>query len=725
MDPFLQITSILALAVVLGGIGVFLKQPLIVTFIGVGVLCGPAVLGLVEGGEILDLLAEMGIVLLLFVVGLKLDIQMIRTMGPVALATGMGQVLFTSLVGFLIILALGFDWLPAIYIAVALTFSSTIIIVKLLTDKREIDSLHGRIAIGFLIVQDILVVVALILLSSFRGMEGSDRPMALELARVGISGALFLAGVFALMRWVLPWLLEKIAFNQELLVLFSVAWAVALAQVGAMLGFSHEVGAFLAGMSLAGTPFRETIGNRLTSLRDFLLLFFFIKLGSSLDLGLLGAQVVPAIILSLFVLIGNPIIVLIIMGVMGYRKRTGFLAGLTVAQISEFSLVLAALGVSVGHLTPEGLGLVTLVGLITIAVSTYMILYSFPLYRKLSPLLSIFERKIPFAEKDGEDAAQSDDYDVVIFGSGRFGTSLAERLLARQRKLLIVDFDPSIVDKWRSRGVTALYGDVDDPDLLEHVPLERTGWVVISMPFRIQTATFIKTLRRFGYKGKIAATIGHPGQGDICRKAGADLLFRPFSDAAEQAVDALTNTADEFNRDSPWPVGIREVRVPSGSILSGKRLRDITLRRDTGSTIVAVSRAGRSVFDLSADFQIFTGDRIVLVGDDTSLEKAREYVLQRFQDVVSRDAADESGLAMNDLSLADHPEWAGKTIAELNLRHQYGVTVVSVKRGESYINAPRPDFVLEADDALFILGQKTNVELLCRKREEAASLESE
>lgn len=716
MDPFVQITAILGLAVVLGGIGVFLKQPLIVTFIGVGILSGPAVLGLVEGGEILELLAEMGIVLLLFVVGLKLDIQLIKTMGPVALATGLGQVLFTSLVGFLIVLGLGFDWLPALYIAVALTFSSTIIIVKLLTDKKEIDSLHGRIAIGFLIVQDILVVVALILLSSFGGMEETDRPLYMELIRVSVSGAIFLAVIFLLMRTVLPWLMEKVAFNQELLVLFSVAWAVALAQVGAFLGFSHEVGAFLAGMSLAGTPFRETIGNRLTSLRDFLLLFFFINLGSSLDLGLLGAQVGPAILLSLFVLIGNPLIVMIIMGTMGYRKRTGFLAGLTVAQISEFSLVLAALGVSVGHLTGDGLGLVTLVGLITIGVSTYMILYSFPLYRLLSPFLSIFERKIPFAEKEDEDAAGKVDYDVILFGSGRFGTSLAERLLARQRKILVVDFDPSVVDRWRSQNVTALYGDVDDPDLLEHVPLDNAPWVVISMPFRIQTENFIKTLRRQGFQGKIAATIGLLKQEKRCREAGADVLFRPFSDAAEQAVDALTNTTEDFRRDSPWPVGVREVRVPTGSQLSGKRLREIKLRQDTGASIVAVSRAGKSLFDLSAEFQIFPSDRLVLVGDDEAIAKAREYILKTPEDITTEAGQEEdTNLAMTNLTIGNDSDWIGKNIGELELRSKLGITVVSVKREDAYINSPAPDFTFKAGDALFVLGKKKSIRELSER----------
>jgi len=156
-------------------------------------------------------------------------------------------------------------------------------------------------------------------------------------------------------------------------------------------------------MSIASTPFRDAIGSRLVSLRDFLLLFFFINLGSSLNLSLLGGELAPAVVFSAFVLIGNPLIVMTIMGYMGYRKRTGFLAGLTVAQISEFSLILIGLGATLGHVDQSTVGLVTLVGLVTIALSTYMILYSGTLYRKLAPFLSVFERRIPFREESPDE----------------------------------------------------------------------------------------------------------------------------------------------------------------------------------------------------------------------------------------------------------------------------------------------------------------------------------
>ena len=397
-DVFTEMAVLLLFAAAVGALCVRLRQPLIVAFIAVGILVGPSVLGWVSANDQVDLLAKFGITLLLFVVGLKLDLHIIRTMGPVALATGLGQVIFTSVVGYLIGYAFGMTPVTALYVAVALTFSSTIIIVKLLSDKREVDTLHGRIALGFLIVQDLVVVLVMIGLNAL-GATG-DVSWTQAAFAVLVKGVGFILLVGVAMRYLLPRLLHMLSRSQELLVLFGIAWGLALAALGVMLGFSKEVGAFVAGVSLASTPYRDALGARLTSVRDFLLLFFFLDLGAQLDLGLLGAQLVEALVFSLFVLVGNPLIVMVIMGVLGYRSRTGFLAGLTVAQISEFSLILGALGLSLGHISAETMGLITLVGLITISASTYMIVYSHPLYERLAPWLGVFERRQPHREAD-------------------------------------------------------------------------------------------------------------------------------------------------------------------------------------------------------------------------------------------------------------------------------------------------------------------------------------
>lgn len=473
-SPFYEVTALITLASLIGFIGLQLRQPMIVSFIAVGVLAGPSALGIVQSHDHIQILAELGIAVLLFLVGLKLDLKLIRTLGAVALATGLGQVTFTSVIGYLIGLALGLDTRTALYVAVALTFSSTIIIVKLLSDKRETDSLHGRIAIGFLIVQDLVVVLAMMALSALGvGAQGGAEGAALtHIATILVYGLLMLGFVLLFIRFLTNPLVSRIARSQELLITFAIGWAALLAALGSQLGFSKELGGLLAGMSLASTPFREAIIARLSSLRDFLLLFFFIALGSQLDLGLLGSQIAPALVFSVFVLIGNPLIVMVIMGLMGYRKRTGFLAGLTVAQISEFSLIFMAMGLTLGHVSTQSLGLVTLVGLITISLSVYMISYSHGLYAKLEPLLAIFERKTPFREKslDHQDTTKS-DYDIILFGLGRYGKAIAHYLNQKGFRLLTIDFNPDEVKRWRDQGHPVMYGDACDPAFIGGLPL--------------------------------------------------------------------------------------------------------------------------------------------------------------------------------------------------------------------------------------------------------------
>jgi len=533
---FFDIAILLALAVGLGGIAMLLRQPLIVAFIAAGIIAGPAVAALVPEPDDIELLAELGIALLLFVVGLKLDLSLIRTMGPVALATGMGQVLFTSFVGYAIAIALGMSPTTALYVAVALTFSSTIIIVKLLSDKREIDALHGRIAIGFLIVQDIVVVMVMIGLSAFGAGSGAEGPW-LEALRVFGAGALMLVGIGIAMRYILPQLLERIAPNRELLVLFGIAWAISLAALGDGMGFSMEVGAFLAGISLASTRFRDALGARLTTIRDFLLLFFFLHLGSQLEMDMLGAQVGPALLLSAFVLIGNPIIVMIIMGFMGYRSRTSFLAGLTVAQISEFSLILAALGYSLGHIGSETVGLITLVGLITIGLSTYMIIYSHPLYDRLAPWLSIFERDQSKQAPDHQD--QQTPAAVIILGLGRFGHDLAVSLKHRGIRVLGVDFDPAAVDALQGQGIDACYGDGEDPELTEQLPLMQARCVISTMPDPVANRSLIDSLKHAGFKGSIMLTAHHPADVRALQGLPEHELLLPFKDAAERTAERV------------------------------------------------------------------------------------------------------------------------------------------------------------------------------------------
>ena len=540
--PFAEIALLLLIAALVGALFVKLRQPVLIAYIVVGLAVGPAGLGVVQAHDQIDLLAQIGVTVLLFVVGLKLDLHHVRHIGPVALATGLGQLAFTICFGFLLVLGLGKDVMEAVYIAVALTFSSTIIIVKLLSDKRELDSLHGRIAVGFLIVQDIAVVLAMMTMSAMRdsgdvGGAGSLLEVLQSLGLRLVAAAVFMT-VF--MRYILPWLVTLMARSQELLLVFAVAWGVALAALGDWAGFSKEAGAFLAGFSLASTPYREAVNARLTGIRDFLLLFFFVDLGAKMDLSMLGAELGSAAVLSLFVLIGNPLIVMAIMGWMGYRKRTGFLAGLTVAQISEFSIVFVAMGITLGHVGVNTLGLTTLVGLITITLSTYMILYSQALYERLAPWLGIFERKSPAREMAIEmQATDSGQVQVVVIGLGRYGRRLLNQLREGGIEVLGVDFDPEVVSSLREERVAVRFGDGEDPAFLESLPLRQARWVVSSLPSWESNRALLDALKASGFDGQLGAVARDAVHHARLEKAGVTRVLNPFNDAADQAARSL------------------------------------------------------------------------------------------------------------------------------------------------------------------------------------------
>lgn len=542
---FTEISGLLILAGAVGFLGHLLKQPLIVSYIVVGILAGPSVLGLARSEGPLELLSDLGIAVLLFLVGLKLDYRLVRELGLVSLTTGLGQVLFTSGFGFLIALALGFDVTASIYIAVALTFSSTIIIVKLLSDKRELNALHGRVALGFLIVQDIVVVLSMVVLSTI-GIGAAAEGEGLSVTGALTAAAILVVIVVLIVRFAATPLTRVLAQSQELLILFSIGMAALFAAIGEALGLGLEIGGLLAGASLASTPYRDSIASRLAPLRDFLLLFFFLVLGTEIEIGILGENIGAALIFSAFVLIGNPLIVLTIMGLLGYRSKTGFMAGLTVAQISEFSLIFIGMGVTLGHVTETELGLVTLVGLITIAASTYMITYSHKLWPLFEPFLGRFERADPKQEKKDEAEGAQEPPEVILFGLSGLGAALAERLLQNDVRIMAVDNDPAAVREWQGRGVDAVYGDVTDPEYLVGLPLSEAPWVVSTLQHHgpyLNTAdprqTLLKVLDLEKYAGRVAVAIFDPGEEEAVKESGADVILDPFGLTAHDLVEQV------------------------------------------------------------------------------------------------------------------------------------------------------------------------------------------
>jgi Trk K+ transport system NAD-binding subunit len=353
------------------------------------------------------------------------------------------------------------------------------------------------------------------------------------------------------------------------------------------------------------------------------------------------------------------------------------------------------------------MGLITLVGVVTIFFSTYMILYSHKLYRLLAKPLKIFERKKPYREDVSGSDSSVISVDVIMVGLGNYGSGLAEQLLNRKKNIVGVDFDPAVLEKWRSRSVSVLYGDIDDPDILEQLPLKKAQWVVSTVRNRELNLAFLQELHASGYKGKIAFTATNEEEARFYEKAGAHVVFRPFKDAAEQAADSLTQAMDMLPENIDWPIAFREIRISSGSVFAGQPLKDIPIRAKTEVSIMAVSRAGQIHYEPGPDFKIFPGDRLVIMGPPGELKKA-ESLLNRLQDHQPHENLERFAIA--EVLIAEGSEMVGRTLANLRFRQKYGVTVVGIRRDGDKIGAPGPDDKLQAGDHLVLIGTSSKIE---------------
>jgi len=544
MHIFIEIGLILAIATTISLLMRALKQPLVVGYILSGIAVGPYFLNLTQSAEHLELFSKLGISILLFIVGLSLKPDIIREVGKVSIITGLGQIIVTSVVGFFIMQFLGFSTVSSIYGAIALTFSSTIIILKLLSDKGDLDKLYGKISIGFLLVQDIVATIILLFISIWgsTNQSGIDTLPFVTFLLLKAFAFFFILYIFS--KYILPQFSKFLASSQESLFLFSITWGLGLSAIFYVAGFSLEIGALAAGVALSVSPFAREIGSRMKPLRDFFILLFFIMLGSQMVLTGIENMILPAIILSLFVLIGNPIIVVILMNLLGYKSRTGFLAGLTVAQISEFSLILMALGLSFGHLNREVVSLITLVGVITIAGSTYLILYADKIYPKIRRILKIIELKNHSKEEKEENKK---DFEVIIFGYDRVGYDFVRAMEKIRSRYVVVDFNPKSIEKLTANGVPYCFGDAEDVGFLEEINFRNAKAIISTIPDFKTNLSLTSYYRNHNPNG-IIIVISH----DIKHTrelyaAGASFVVMPHYLGAKFASEMLESYGLESN----------------------------------------------------------------------------------------------------------------------------------------------------------------------------------
>lgn len=466
---FAELSLVIVIAAIISVLLRLIRQPMIIGYILTGLVVGSLVTNFIGDGQTIEVFTSVGVALLLFIIGMSFNPKVIKEVGKVAGITGIIQIVLTSSVGFIVSRALGYGKTESLIIGMALAFSSTIIVLKLLNDKKEQTRLYGKVAIGILLIQNLAAIIALVFVSA--RSEGIFSPH--ELTFLAIKGLLVVIPMFLLSTYILPKTTKFIATNQELLFLCAIGWGFGIAALFEYLGYSIEVGALFAGIALANLPYVQEITSRLKPLHDFFVIVFFIAIGSKLELNSLGGLLLPVFIFVFVVIIFKPVLVTLTMGLLGYTKNTSFRTGTALAQISEFSIVLVILAHSQNLLRQEVVNVITVVALISIAISTYAITYSRTLYDLLEKKMIIYERR-----KLKSDNKSMTKYQMVLFGYNKGGQEFIKTMKQMDKKFVVVDYDPEIIDLIAKRNVHFMYGDATDLELLEEVNLSNTKLVV-------------------------------------------------------------------------------------------------------------------------------------------------------------------------------------------------------------------------------------------------------
>ena len=532
MQPVvLGLTVVMVLAAVGGVVARMLRQPAILGYI----LAGIALSLLGRNVDLVAAMGQLGVTFLLFLVGLELPIAQLKKMGRTAVITGLGQIVFTSICGYFIARLLGFDAVTGIYLGIALTFGSTVMVVKLLSEKRDLQSLYGKIATGYLLVQDF---VAIGILTVLAGLRPGEIINWVNLLGVAAKGALLVGLAVWASDKILPKMLDFLGKSTEVLFVVSIAWCLGIAAAVSWpgIGFSPEIGGFSAGLALAGAVQNLQIMARVRPLRDFFLTLFFVALGANIGWENISRMAVPAVIFSIFVLIGNPLIVMLILAIQGYGRRVAFLASTAVAQVSEFSLIVIASAARVGYVDRNILGLVGLVGIITMTLSTYLIWYSERIYKVIGNFLKILEFRHKTEKVKGEERLKNH---IVLFGHNRTGKVL-KPILEKIGKLVVVDFDPKVVEE-----IGGVYGDIADYELYDELNLNEAAMIVSTVS---DVEDNLQLLSSLGKKRPIAIMLAADTNDAVkLYKAKADYVLIPHTVGGEYLGHLLSTHGIDRN----------------------------------------------------------------------------------------------------------------------------------------------------------------------------------
>jgi len=531
----------MVVATMAGFIAKLLKQPTIPAYVLTGILLGP-ILGLIKDPTNIASLSEIGIAFLLFIVGLELDLRKLKDTGNVALVGGLLRTAALFLLGYFAGLLFGFTHLQAVYTGLIISFSSTMVVVKLLSDKHELDTLHGRIVIGTLLLQDIIVILALSMLGTV-GRGGFLDALISLTSGVGLIIIAFFAG-----KAFFPILFRKAAEDVELLFLMAVSVCLFMSMIFTFFGFSIVVGAFVAGVILGNLPYNIEIISKINPLKDFFSVLFFSSMGLELQLIDFTKILSPLVVLTIIVIVVSPLITIIITSLFGYKKRTSFLTGISLAQISAFSLIIVNQGYILGHVTDEFFGLTLLLALITMTLTTYLLAFDDKIYDKFSKYLAIFE-KLSKNTKELHNLDEDSKHDVILVGFDRTGYSILQTLRKLKKNFIVVDFDPDVIKHLIERKIPCIYGDIGDQEILRRLKLHQVNMIISTVPNHHENLLLLETIKKHNKHATIIVTSYRSDEALELYEKGASYVIIPHFLGGEHVslmLESVTNNLDQL-----------------------------------------------------------------------------------------------------------------------------------------------------------------------------------
>ncbi len=520
------------------------KQPLLLAYIAAGLLLGPHGFGWIAQYDQIATLSELGLAFLLFIVGLEIDIRKLVKLGRVSLLTGVIQLFASAALGMWFAGVLGFHRLPALYLGIALAFSSTMVVVKLLSDKSELDTIHGRLTLSILLIQDIFAIVVLALQTNLTD------PSLGSIARSLLYGIGLTGGTVLTARYVLPIVFRFAAKSPELILISSLSWCFLVCGAAVAAHFSIAMGALIAGISISSFPYTLDVAAKIRSLRDFFVTLFFVSLGMQLNLtspSILGV----GIMLALLIIVTRWITVFPTLYLQQFGTRVGILTSMNLAQASEFSLVIAAVGFSLGHISQEIVSLIALALIITSTVSTYLIDANHAVTKPLVRLLS----KVGLEDQNHYEETERDKgrYDIIFLGCHRIAGSALPVLMQENIRFLVVDFNPEVLEKLKKNNISCTYADLSHTEALEHIGLEDARVIISSISDDFLRGTTNLSLVRFvsniNPHACIISTADSSSQALEQYEAGAHYVLLPRHVTAQRLSFLLVEALDGTLKD--------------------------------------------------------------------------------------------------------------------------------------------------------------------------------